>query len=287
MSVKARHEVAHVAKDEVAGLGFGGLGSGGLGSGGPGGRRRLRALTRAELTLLGRSKAALLTALGVPIALTCAVKSTVDGLDLDGTGLDTGTVLLPGAIGFVLLFAVYSNLVLAYVVRREELVLKRLRCGELSDTEILIGTALPSVVVALVQCLVLGVGSAWLLGVAIPEAPPLVLIGLLIGVLMLTALAAVTAAVTNSAEAAQVSVMPLLMVSLMGSGLFVPLEVMPDRVTAVCELLPLTAVIELLRGGWTGALDSGEVTKLLITAVAWAVLSVFAVRRWFRWEPRR
>ncbi|WP_431043525.1 ABC transporter permease [Streptomyces sp. P1-3] len=246
---------------------------------------RLRALGRAELTLLRRNKVALFTTLVLPLTFTTAMKSTVDGLNLKDAGLSPGTVLLPGALGFVLLFGVYSHLVPAYVVRRDELVLKRLRCGELTDQEILAGTALPSVVIALVQCLLVAAGAALVLDVAPPEAPHLALAGVLFGTVMLVALAAATAGVTRSAEGAQLSVMPLLMLSMAGSGLVFPLEVLPDRIASACEVLPLTPVVGLIRAGWTGG--SGQTLAQLGTAVVWTGVAVFAVRRWFRWEPRR
>ena len=81
--------------------------------------------------------------------------------------------------------------------------------------------------------------------------------------------------------------MPMLILSLVGSGLSVPLEVMPDRLAAICELLPLTPVLTLVRGGWTGDLTTGDTLRALVIAVAWTTAGVFAVRRWFRWDPRR
>jgi ABC-2 type transport system permease protein len=81
--------------------------------------------------------------------------------------------------------------------------------------------------------------------------------------------------------------MPLLLVSMIGSGMFVPLELLPDRVASFCELLPLTPVVTLVRGGWAGNLSGYEALGALATAMAWILIAVFAVRRWFRWEPRR
>jgi ABC-2 type transport system permease protein len=74
---------------------------------------------------------------------------------------------------------------------------------------------------------------------------------------------------------------------MVGSGIAVPTEVMPDTLARVCELLPLSPAIQLVRGGWTGQLSGYEVLIAVATTVAWTVLAVFAVRRWFRWEPRR
>lgn len=99
-------------------------------------KSRMTALARAELTLLGRSRATLVTALLVPLLLPLSVRSATDQMDLEKVGLSAGTVILPAAVGFALLFAIYTALTSIYVVRREELVLKRLRTGELRDPEI-------------------------------------------------------------------------------------------------------------------------------------------------------
>ncbi|MFR0353555.1 ABC transporter permease [Streptomyces sediminimaris] len=249
--------------------------------------RRMRALARAELTLLGRNRGTLLTALLVPLALPFSVRPAIDRMDLKAQGLNVGTVMLTAAIGFSFLFAVYTSLVSAYVARREELVLKRLRTGEPGDAEILAGTALPAVCVGLAQSLVLSVGCTVLLDAGAPRAPYLTVLGLLTGLVLCAALAALTAAFTRTVESAQVTALPLVFVSMLGSGIAIPAEVLPDRLASLCELLPLSPAIRLVRGGWTGQLSGQEVLGAVATAVAWTVLAVFAVRRWFRWEPRR
>ncbi|WSQ10256.1 ABC transporter permease [Streptomyces sp. NBC_01231] len=248
---------------------------------------RVAALARAELTLFGRSKGMIVAALFVPLVLPFSVRSVVEDMDLADNGLSVGLVLLPGAVGFSLLFAVYSALIGVFVGRREELVLKRLRTGELRDREILAGAALPSVSTGLVQSLILVAGCAALLDLGAPEAPHLVVVGVLLGLVMCASLAAVTASFTRTVESAQVTSLPLMMISMVGSGITVPLELMPDRVATVLELLPLTPVITLVRGGWSGELSLYEALGPVLIALAWTAFGVFAVRRWFRWEPRR
>ncbi len=248
---------------------------------------RMASLARAELILLGRNKGALVAGLFVPLVLPLSVRSAAEEMDLAKAGLTPGELVLPAAVGFSLLFAVYSTLVGVYVVRREELVLKRLRTGELRDAEILSGAALPAVLTGLLQCLLLIAGCAVLLDLSAPSAPHLAVLGLLLGLVMSAALAAATASWTRTGESAQVTPMPLMFVSMLGSGMFVPLELFPDRLASVCELLPLTPVITLVRGGWTGGLSAGDAIGALAVALAWTAVAVFAVRRRFRWEPRR
>lgn len=248
---------------------------------------RVAALAQAELTLFGRSKGTIAVAVFVPLVLPFSARTAVEDMDLGDAGLNVGLVLLPGAIGFSLLFAVYSALVGVFVGRREELVLKRLRTGELRDREILAGAALPALATGLVQSLVLAVGCAVLLDLPAPRAPQLAVVGLLLGLVMCAALAALTASFTRTVESAQVTGMPLLLVSMVGSGITVPLELVPDRVAIWLELLPLSPVIRLVRGGWSGELSVYEAVGPALTALAWTAFAVFAVRRWFRWEPRR
>ncbi|MFJ7497228.1 ABC transporter permease [Streptomyces sp. NPDC097727] len=248
---------------------------------------RLNALGRAELTLLARNRTAVFVALLVPLAMVAAMKSTLEQVDLGGTGLTVAGAALSGGIGMVLMQVVYMNLVAAYVVRREDLVLKRLRTGEIADGEILAGTALPSVALALAQTVLVVLAGAVLFGLGAPERPELLVAGLLLGAVLLTALAAATSAVTRTVQTAQITTLPLFVVSMMGSGLFVPLEILPDRVASLCELLPVTGVMMLVRAGWLGGADGYDLLGAGLTALAWTVLAVFAVQRWFRWEPRR
>ncbi|WP_406444012.1 ABC transporter permease [Streptomyces sp. NBC_01613] len=249
--------------------------------------RRLRALARAELTLLGRNRSAVITALLMPLALPFSVRPALDQVDLEDTGLNLGTVMLTAAIGFSFLFCVYTSLVSAFVARREELVLKRLRTGELGDPEILAGTALPAVCLGLAQALVLSAGCVLLVDAGAPRAPYLTVLGVLLGLVLCAALAAITASFTRTVESAQVTALPLVLVSMVGSGIAIPVEVLPDRFASVCELLPLSPAIRLVSGGWSGHLSAYEALGAVATTLAWTVLAVFAVRPWFRWEPRR
>ncbi|KOG53063.1 membrane protein [Streptomyces griseoflavus] len=249
-------------------------------------RDRLTALARAELTLLGRNKTTLFMALLMPLIMAFALHRAVAEMPLEKSGLSVGTALLPGTIGFVLIFAVYGTVTGALVTRREELVLKRLRCGELTDREILAGTALPTVLIGLAQCVLLVICGGLALKVDLPRAPHLLLLGVLLGMVIVVAMAAASTAITKSAEAASLTTLPFVFVSMACSGMVAPLEIFPDRVAAILELLPLSPVMGLVRDGWLGEGDLIDTLKRLVIALAWAGIAVFAVRRWFRWEPR-
>jgi ABC-2 type transport system permease protein len=234
---------------------------------------RAVAVGQAELKLFWRNRTALFNSLVLPLLIVPLLLS----VDADGVPL------VIGLIGFVLVMAVYYNLVTTFVARREELVLKRLRVGELTDPEILLGASLPSVVVALGQMTLFAVIVGVMTGVSLPSRPWFLLVGIVGGVIVFVLLAAASSAFTRTVEMAQVTSLPVLMACVLGSGLFIPLSVMPEGVASVLRLLPLTPVLDLLRAGWHG----GPVLQPLIILAAWIALGTYAVRRWFRWDPRR
>ncbi|ARE75772.1 ABC transporter permease [Streptomyces sp. NPDC059558] len=244
---------------------------------------RLAALGRTEVTLLVRNRAALSLAVLMPLLMVFVLRSSATGAE----GAEAlGEATLTGGIGMVLILVVHMNLVSAYVARREELVLKRLRTGEATDLEILVGTALPAAVLALGQIAVLAVAGAAVLDVRMPRNPLLLVAAVLAGIVLLAGLSALTSSVTRTVETAGLTTLPLFLATVLGSGLFVPADALPDPVASLCELLPLSGVMTLVRAGWSGAGDADLVQACLVT-LAWTVNTVFAVQRWFRWEPRR
>ena len=67
------------------------------------------------------------------------------------------------------------------------------------------------------------------------------------------------------------------------SGLFVPVEEMPDTMQRIAEFLPLTYAVSLLRGAWLEepwSAHAFDVGVLMVIFVACSALSA----RLFRWQ---
>ena len=261
-----------------------------------GGARRVAALARAELRLLVRNRTALFNALALPpmtVALFAALGTVGDG----GAPAATATLLLNLLTFMALAFVVYYNLTVAFVARREELVLKRYLVGECSRAEILVGTAVPAVVVALAQT-VLGI-----VAVSVFLAPPafvnplLVVVAVLGGAAMLTLLAAATSGLSRTVESAQLTTLPLLIVAIPFAGLFGAPGASSGVLDTIGTFTPLRPITDLMLLGAGGIDGDGQVVTFAETfgaaavpvavLAAWTAVGVLAARRWMRWEPRR
>jgi ABC-2 type transport system permease protein len=251
------------------------------------------ALAAAETRLLLRNRTAVVNSLLLPLAVVAAVGAITvsNGGTVDGSGL------VASAIGVTLTFVTFYNLVTTFVARREELVLQRMRTGELTDAEVLLGTAVPTLLVTVVQVVLVAVGVAVLGTWSAPVDVVLPLVALLGGAALMVVLAAVSTSFTRTVEAAQFTTLPLVLAATMLSGLLIPLSDFPEQVGQGARFLPLTPVIELSRLGLVGKTWNGQAVDTagawaasplaLSVLVGWLVGGTILARLVFRWAPRR
>lgn len=254
---------------------------------GAAGRRVVR-LARTNATLMMRNRLTLSYAFVMPL-LPLALLLLGERGDVDGGSSAIGTTVL-----MALMFPVYYNLLSMFVSRRDELVLKRLRTGEVRDPELVLSMALPGIVITVLVFL-LTVAVAMATGLSFPLNPVMLLVGLLMACAAFTAFALWTASWTRTAEAAQMTSMPVVLLATV--GLLKP--AFPESMHRWVDLLPGAAVSDLLRISWFGRsaeLGSTETFGFWETwaqaapaigvLAGWTVLAVWLAWRSMQWEPR-
>jgi len=262
--------------------------------------RRTGSLVRAETILLLRNRTALFNGVALAPAMVAFLHFSGAFEAFVGDGAEAsvvGAFALTSLVTFALMFVVYYNLASAYVARREELVLKRLRTGQSSDAEILAGAATPAVVTMLAQLVLGGVAIAVWIGLDAPVNVLLLLVAVLGGTFVFTTLAAASTAFTRTLESAQLSTLPIMAGALLLSGTTLPLTLLPERLQVLAEYTPLHPVAELVTLGLTGlrpdgvAVGFGETFALaaqpLAILIGWSVVGAWLATRYMRWEPRR
>ncbi|SFT62026.1 ABC-2 type transport system permease protein [Geodermatophilus amargosae] len=254
--------------------------------------RRTLALAGAETRLLLRNRTAVVNSVLLPLLLVAFVP--VAGLGGDGP---VGPRIAVAAFAVTLVFLTYYNLVTTYVARREELVLQRMRSGELTPGEVLLGTATPTLLVTVAQVLLVLAGTAVIGEWSAPADVVLPLVALVGGMVLMTLLAAASTSFTRTAESAQITTLPLVVLASVTSGVVVPLASFPDQVAQAMRLTPIEPIVELARLGlvgqtwdgrsvdWAGAWAAAP--QPLLVLAAWIAVAAVVAPRVFRWAPRR
>jgi len=240
-------------------------------------------VVRLDLTLLWRNRTALFTVIGLPL-LFAAILYSVKGQK--SAGVDSALYVGTGYLTYFLVFSVFMNLVNVFTARREDLTLKRLRSGPLSEAELLGGSALTAGALYLIQAVLLLVLMGATLGGRVPADLPMLLAGMLLGIPVFALLAFALSGVTPSADMAQLTVLPLMFACMVGSGVMFPLDGAPEGVREAARFLPLSPLVEITRDAYFGDGSPGSYARALGIFALWAVLGFLAARRWFRWEPR-
>ncbi|TXK42081.1 ABC transporter permease [Nonomuraea sp. C10] len=186
--------------------------------------------------------------------------------------------LFHGMIAIVLATTTFMTMVVALTMRRDQLVLKRLRTTELTDGQIL-GGQIASVVTQTVVIVALSaVAVRVLAGVPLPDDPLLFAAAVVAGSAVMALLAAAYTAAIPRAELSAAFAMPVFLLAGVGAGAMGPIP-LPSLVQTALDLLPTAAVVAAVR--------HGEVLAPALNLAAWTVIGVVSLRLWFRWEPRR
>lgn len=183
---------------------------------------------------------------------------------------------------FVAINAVLS-LVTIISIYREGGILKRLRATPLRPHTILTAHVLAKLVFTVITLVLMMVAGRRLF-TAGPDVPVLAFsFALLLCTLAILSMGFVIASVVPTARFAQPIGAVIFYPMIALSGLFLPLDVLPQGLQIVARMLPLTYVVSLLQGIWTGAPWSAHLLDLAALAVVFTVCAAISARV-FRWE---
>ncbi|GGS88014.1 ABC transporter permease [Nonomuraea spiralis] len=216
--------------------------------------------------------ASVITPVGLAVGMPALMRHVTSG------GVPFATTMFQSALAILLALTAFMNIAVALTTRRDQLVLKRLRAGLLTDAQILVGQIAGTATQTFVVIVLCTVAVRFAAGVPLPDDPLLFAAMTAAGSAVLALLgAAYTAAIPRS-ELAGAYTMPLFLAAGVSAGAMGPIP-LPSWLSTALDLLPTSAVVH--------AVKTGEAVVPALVLAGWAVVGVVAIRLWFRWEPRR
>lgn len=243
--------------------------------------RHLAKLTWLEIKIFLREPMGAIGSVLVPVAVFVVLgrltgRSQAQNAILVGGDLPVFVVLLL-AIGAVL------SLMTIIAVYREGGILKRLKATPLSPLVILGSQVIAKLVLTSVTLGLLVLAGRKFYSGPPPPAPLSFLLGLLLVVMALLSLGFVLASLIRTARFAQPLGSIILYTLLALSGLFFPLERLPEGWRLAAQISPLTHGVGLLRALWAGESWSSQWVAAVVLVLFMVACSTLS-RRVFRWE---
>jgi len=170
------------------------------------------------------------------------------------------------------------------VQQREKLILKRLNATPLPRWTLVGSNVFVRLLIAGAQtALILGLGVL-VFGVAIVGSWATILTFVVLGALAFTSIGYVIASFAKTEEAAN-GMTSLVQFPLMFlSGIFFPLQVMPDWLRGVATLMPLTYLGDALRQTMVGGAPFVPLAVDAAVLAAWLAATMLISARFFRWQ---
>lgn len=241
--------------------------------------KALLAQLAVECRLTLRNKESLLLTMGIPIGLLVFF-SLVDVLPIDAA--DPVDVLAPGVLALAIMSMAMTGLAIATGFERSYGVLKRLGTTPLGRPRLLVAKIAGVVAIEAVQAAVLipvGLALGWR-----PSLSILPLVGAIgLGTTAFAGLGLWMAG-TLRAEITLALANGLYLIFLLLGGFLIPLAEFPGPLRAAAQLLPGSALTDLVTAAFSGGTAPGRAWLVL---GAWAVVTPIIAARTFRWAPAR
>jgi ABC-2 type transport system permease protein len=155
--------------------------------------------------------------------------------------------LVPGLVAMILFQTATSLTALAIVKERERGTIEQLIVTPIRSWELIVAKIIPYILVSFANTVLIMAVATFLFGV--PLRGSLVLLFSLVGLYLLPTLGLglLISTAAHTQQQAQLMTMPIMLPSMMLSGVFFPISSMPVFLQAVGNLLPLTYFVYILR----------------------------------------
>ena len=180
------------------------------------------------------------------------------------------------------------GVVFTIVRYRSQGVLRRLMAAPINPTHFLLSQVFTRLVILIIQTFFMLAVGATLLDVTIGRGELLAWVtlgafALMGGALFISiglAISGMSRTEESAAPLANIVAVPMMFLS----GIFFPVDTMPEAVSSVASFLPLTYLADGIRGVAVEGADITEGTRPLIGLGCWLVISFLLATRLFRWE---
>ena len=246
--------------------------------------RALAKLTWLEIKIFVREPMGVIGTVGIPVAVFL-IASRLAGPRVARTAIQSGaaTAVLPVLASILMALSAISSLVTIVSIYREGGILKRLRATPLSPTVILSAHVLVKLLFTVLTLVIMVLAGRRYFPPGVPVPLFSYAVALTFSTWAILSIGFLIASIIPTARFAQPLAAVILYPMVAVSGLFFPVDVLPQWMRLVARALPLGYAVSLLDGIWRGEgwwAHMGDVAALVVFFLVCTAIST----RLFRWE---
>ncbi|HUA12655.1 MAG TPA: ABC transporter permease [Solirubrobacteraceae bacterium] len=205
-----------------------------------------------------------------------------------GGTIKESTYYVPGLVGFGLIQAAFSNLVISVTAQRDSGVLKRRRSTPEPAWVLITGRALTAVGTAVVIAVILMLIGSVAYGATPPgRTIPAIIVTITVGAVSFCALGYPLVTAINSSDSAQPVIQMVMLPLYFISGVFVPSSQIPHWLADIANVFPVShlqkALLEAFNPHTVGA---GFAWSDLFFIAVWGAAGLVIALRRFGWVPK-
>jgi len=198
-------------------------------------------------------------------------------------GFGTVDITVPAYIGMIICVNGLMNLPLTLCEYREKKVLKRYKATPLRPMTVIMAQIFVNLLMTIIGAMVLILFAKLLFDLNFHGNILVVSLTFLLSTMSVFAIGFVIASVSPNMKAATAIANLVYFPMLFLTGATIPLALMPDLMQRLAHALPITHVVILLRGAWTGLPTTENIINIVILISITVICFGLSVK-FFKWE---
>ena len=192
------------------------------------------------------------------------------------------TAMIPTLIGSLTMSSVLMIVGMSVARERELGTFEQLLVSPLQPIEIVVGKAVPGLIVGLAQGLIIVLITIFVFGIELTGSAPVLFVGLFVFLLAVIGVALFISSLVSNQQQAMMGIMVYMMPAMMLSGFTSPIQNMPGWLQPVAMVNPLAHFIVVLRGVFLRDMPFWLVAERIWPMAAIAVVTLAAATWLFR-----
>jgi ABC-2 type transport system permease protein len=191
-------------------------------------------------------------------------------------------VSVPAYTAFIIATSGLISITVIFSTYRETGILRRYKATPVRPLYLLCADVVVIFIMSTLGMFLLILAAKIFYGLRFDGDPAKVGLAFVLGCMSFFSFGFILAGTLPTARTAQIVGMALFFPMIFLSGSTIPVEVMPDKIRALSQFMPLTYVVRLLKGFWLGESWSQHSTDLIVLVVL-MIVSLIVSAKVFRW----